>query len=272
MLAGRMKWLGKTREIRYFTFDITMKLITAFALLFAASASGAMISINPAADAFITSGPSMNLTLNNYGAAGALSVAAPGSATGEFQSVLRFELASVVSTFNTQYGAGMWAIDSVSMTLSAGSPNNAIFNASAAGSFSIQWMQQASWTEGPGNPKNPASSGITFASLPSFLSDSDVVLGTYSFDGSTSGSNTWNLALASNFAADIAAGGDVSLRMYAADATVSYLSNSRDFGNAASRPSLTITARAVPEPGACALLAGATALLLSGRRRHDRKA
>ena len=35
-------------------------------------------SVNPVADTFVTTGPTGNLTGNNYGAAGALSVAAAG--------------------------------------------------------------------------------------------------------------------------------------------------------------------------------------------------
>src|SRR5438105_6099193 len=55
-------------------------------------ASATTFSLNPGADAFVTTGSSGNLKNNNYGGAGALSVAAPNLSQGEFQSVLQFGL------------------------------------------------------------------------------------------------------------------------------------------------------------------------------------
>src|SRR5882724_3078740 len=93
--------------------------------------------VNPSADAFVTTGPTGNLNGNNYGGAGALSVAAPGLSQGEFQSVLQFNLSGAKSSFDGQFGVGQWSIQSVTLQLTATSPNNAIFNASAAGQFGI---------------------------------------------------------------------------------------------------------------------------------------
>ena len=118
------------------TSNITSKQAVAaiaLALLLALPAYSATVTLNPAADAFVTAGPTGNLSGNNYGAAGALSVAASGLAKGEFQSVLRFDLSGAKTSFNSQFGAGQWSIQSITLSLTATAPNNAIFNASAAG-------------------------------------------------------------------------------------------------------------------------------------------
>ena len=52
----------------------------------------ATFSVKPSADTFVTTGPSGNLSANNCGGAGALSIAPPGLAQGEFQSVLQINL------------------------------------------------------------------------------------------------------------------------------------------------------------------------------------
>jgi hypothetical protein len=222
----------------------------------------ATFTLNPAADAFVTSGPSDNLSGNNYGGAGALSIAAPGLPKGEFQSVLQFDLSSAVASFNTQFGAGQWSIQSISLSLTATSPNNAIFNSSAAGQFGISWMQNDSWSESAGTPATPATTGITFSTLSSFTGAGDESLGTFSFGGATSGSAAYSLSLTPGFFADAEAGNLVSLRLFAADTTVSYLFDSRNFGTASARPLLSVVA--VPEPGVLSLLGLGTVLLAGG--------
>ena len=227
-------------------------VLVLFALFLFRGAEAASFSLNPVADAFVTAGASGNLVNSNYGLAGALSVAASGLAQGEFQSLLRFDLTGAKSAFDTQFGVGQWSIQSVALQLTATAPNNAIFNSSAAGQFGLSWMQNDSWIEGTGSPNAPSASGITFATLSSFLSGADEGLGTFSFNGATSGNNTYNLSLSSSFSADILAGSTLSLRMLAADSSVSYLFDSRNFGTASARPLLTITA--VPEPSALLLV------------------
>ena len=59
-------------------------------------ASAASFSMNPTADAFVSTGPSGNLSGNNYGGGGAISVSAPGLPQGEFQSVLKFDSSGAV--------------------------------------------------------------------------------------------------------------------------------------------------------------------------------
>jgi hypothetical protein len=220
--------------------------------------------VNPSADAFVTTGPTGNLSNNNYGGAGALSIAAPNLPQGEFQSVLQFNLSSIKSTFDSQFGVGQWSIQSVTLQLTAGAPNNAIFNPSAAGQFSISWMQNDGWTEGTGTPQAPTTTGITFSTLSAFLSPADETLGTFSFNGGTSGNSIYTLGLTPSFSSDVLAGNNVSIRMFAADTAVSALFDSRSFGTASSRPLLTITA--VPEPTSLALGVMGLYLLVGSKR------
>jgi hypothetical protein len=242
-------------------------LLTVFiTLLSALPLHAATVSLNPVADAFVTTGPSGTLSANNYGAAGALSVAAPGLAKGEFQSVLRFDLSSARAAFDAQYGPGQWTLQSLSLTLAATAPNNAIFNSSSAGQFGVSWMQNDSWVEGSGTPTSPATTGITYSSLASFSGAGDELLGTFGFDGSTSSSASYSLSLTPGLSADAAAGNLVSFRLFAADTGVSYLFDSRNFGTASLRPVLSIVA--VPEPGVLSLVgAGAVLLTRGGWRR-----
>jgi len=169
---------------------LTILLLAATAL----PAPGASFSANPTADAFVTTGPTGNLAGNNYGGAGALALSAAGLPQGQLQSVLQFDLAGAISSFNSTYGAGQWSIQSVTLQLSASPANNAIFNPSSAGVVGISWMQNDSWTEGTGSPAAPGASGITFLSLQNtFLSGGDENLGTFSFSGATSGAFTYSL-------------------------------------------------------------------------------
>jgi hypothetical protein len=247
-----------------------MRQIAAILLLTAASfaARGASFATAPSADAFVTTGPSGNLSGNNYGGAGSISLAAPGSAQGEFQSVLRFALGGAVGSFDSTFGAGQWSVQSVVLRLTAATPGNPIFNASAAGSFAVSWMQNDTWAEGTGNPASPGATGITYSSLQNvYIGAGDESLGTFGFGGATSGTFDYSLALTPGLLADVLGGNDLSLRLLAADSTVSGVFNSRSFISAASRPSLTVTA--VPEPGTFALCGVGLALL--GRRRSRRR-
>jgi hypothetical protein len=222
----------------------------------------ATFTLNPAADSFVAAGTNSG---NNYGAAGALSVAAPGLAQGEFQSLMRFDLSTARAAFDAQFGAGQWTIQSMSLLLSITAPSNPIFNASATGQFRISWMQNDSWIEGSGTPAAPATTGITFATLPSFLSAGDETLGTYAFPGGTAGTELCPLALTPGFSTDAAAGNLVSFRLFAADPAVSYVFDSRNFGNASLRPLLSLVA--VPEPAAVVLFGIAGVMLVSARGR-----
>ena len=246
---------------------VGITLFLLFALL-ALEATSATFSLNPGADAFVTTGPSGTLSTDNFGGAGALSVAAPGLPQGEFQSILQFGLSGAKSSFDTQFGIGQWSIQSITLQLTAAPRNNNIFNVTAAGLFAISWMQNNSWTEGTGTPAAPGTTGITFSTLSNFVGSADELLGTFGFNGATNGAATYTLNLTPSFSADVLAGGTVSLRMFAADSVVSDLSDSRNFTSALARPLLTVTA--IPEPGALAL-AGFGLCLLAGRRLASRR-
>lgn len=224
--------------------------------LFIAQANAASSTLGPIADAFVSS----TNPANNYGGAGSFAVSAPGSAKGEFQSLLRFDLAPATASFNAAYGAGNWTLASATLRLTAANPNNALFNASAAGGISAFWIQNDAWGEGSGTPMTPGATGVTWNTLPSFLSSSDESLGAFSFAGSTSGSISVALVPSPGLRSDAVAGALASIHLAAADSTVSGLFNSRSFANVDSRPTLTLNAVLVPEPTPGSL-AGAVVVL-----------
>ena len=232
--------------------------------LFAAAAAP---TINPTADTFV----SATNPGNNYGAAGALGVSTSGSSKGEFDSFIRFNFASTETYFNNLYGAGNWTPQSITLQLAATPNNNAIFNANAAGNFSIQLNNSDAWVEGTGSPSAPdtTATDLNFTNHTNYESAADPSLGVFSFVGGNSGAGTYTLTLSPGLLADVRAGSDASLYVSAADTAVSYLFNSTNFGTAASRPALVVNA--VPEPSVwAALLAGALALggVLVARRRE----
>ncbi len=218
-------------------------------------------TMNPVADAFVTTGPTGTFSDNNYGGGGSLAVSAASRPQGQFQTVMRFDLSAAMAAFDAQYGAGVWSIQSVTLQLTANNPaSNPFFNAQSAGQFQVFWMQNDSWNEGSGTPNAPTSDGITFNTLQNtFIGPNDEAIGTFSVGTATSGSTVFTLNLTSGFNADLLSGGLVSFRIASADNSVSYLFNSRTFNQAASRPLLTVNA--VPEPGSFALaLSGLAAL------------
>jgi hypothetical protein len=211
-------------------------------------------------DAFVANGPTGNLGDNNYGGGGALAVAASSLPNGEFQSLIRFDLSGARLALDAQYGVGQWSIQTVSLQLSSSPHSNAIYNDVAAGLFGVSWMANDSWLEGTGNASNPAANGITYNTLQSTFinNNADQALGTFSFDGGTTGANSYALNLSPGLTADILSGDDVSLRLFAADNSVSYLFSSRA-ATFPSQPELIITL-AVPEPGGLALFGLAVGL------------
>jgi hypothetical protein len=232
-------------------------------------AHGASFISSPAADAFVTAGPSGNLSGNNYGAGGSIAVSAAGLPQGELQSALQFNLGGALSSFNSTYGAGQWTIQSASLQLTATAANNGVFNTSAAGQFGISLMQNDLPTEGTGTPAAPTTSGLTFASLQGLISGGDQNLGTFGFNGATSGAFTYALGLTPGLIADALAGGNLSLRLFATDTTMSGVFNSKNFGTASSRPQLTLVA--VPEPGVMTLSAMGLAMLTGWKLFAGRK-
>ena len=236
---------------------------------------------NTTADAFVASGSASNpvgtdLTGLNFGAAGTLAISSASSLKGEFDSVIKFNLASAVSQFNTTYGAGQWQITGLSLQLASNfgtqgvQPNSSLFNKINAGSFGIQWLSNDSWTEGSGGGMGtagfPSTSAVSFNSIPALLSGLHDPLGIYGY--TPPGNNvytSYTLPLNANLVADAKAGGDVTFYFSAADTNVNFLFNSRTF--ASNHPEFTLSATAVPEPKAWAVTAVVLGVFAAIRRK-----
>jgi hypothetical protein len=248
-----------------------MNLIPKLPLLAALPIFSAMLSpcladtysTNAISDAFVATGPTGNLSGDNFGAAGSLTVEAADLPQGQFQSVIEFDLSGAENHFNSEYGAGGWTVQSVSLELTASSHGNAIFNATAAGQFAVSLMVNNSWVEGTGTGGAPTTDGISFNSLQNtYINNAvDQGLGVFQFTGGSSGTGIYNLGLTSGLTGDLAGGDDLSLRLSPNDNNVSYLFNSRMASPG--QPELVITA--VPEPGTLGLGVLALGLLSIGR-------
>lgn len=209
-------------------------------------------------DAFLAAGSSSGTSgspSSNYGAAGALAVSAAGLTQGAFDSLLRFDVSTVKSTFDGAYGVGGWSIDSIALQLTTSTVNNTIFNTSATGSFNVDWLPTDSWVEGTGNPLGPTTDGVTWNDLATLMSSSQFQ-NTFAVanvgDGVTA---NYTLTPTAGLLSDVTAGsGSTSLLLSAADSSISALFNSRNFGTATRRPALMVTASAVPEPGRALLI------------------
>jgi hypothetical protein len=213
-------------------------------LLASSTISAATFSQTPTADAFSSSTNSGS----NYGGAGALAIAAAGLPKGEFQSLLQFNLSNAQASFDAVYGAGQWTLSAASLQLSAVSPNNTIFNAPASGQIAVTWQFFDSWVEGSGMPSAPSDTGVNWNSI--LLTTFDQNLGAISYDGGFPEVVTIPLAVTSGIASDALAGSLLSLRLYAppGETATSGVFNSRSVSGASNRPTLTLTAVAVPEP------------------------
>jgi hypothetical protein len=230
------------------------------------------VTNNPTQDAFVRS---MNST-NNYGAAGALSVSgstatnSTGSPGGLLDSFLQFNVSSDITNFNGTFGVGQWAISSVTLGVTAQSPNNVVFNY-GVGQFAVNWLGNNSWQEGTGTPSSPTTNGITYAQESSLLnSNVDEALGAFTYGGATSGRMNMSLGLTPGFVSEISTGSLISLFMTAISNSVGFTFNSENFMTASSRPSLIITAVAVPEPSTMVLL-GTSYMILAAMARRRRK-
>ncbi|HEY3861557.1 MAG TPA: hypothetical protein VGO59_06675 [Verrucomicrobiae bacterium] len=203
-------------------------------------------SLVPTADAFVATGiGANNLSGENFGAAGALTVESGSLPKGRFQTVIKFDLSAALAYFTAEYGAGAWAVQSISLQLSSTQTHpNAMFNAVAAGQFGVSLMRNNSWVEGTGTGGAPTANGITDDTLEtSFINDAtDVALGTNQFPGGITGTNTYELPTASGLASDVMGGSNLTLRLYPADTNISWLFNAR---SVAPGPTLFITAAPV---------------------------
>lgn len=227
-----------------------------------------VLSVNPVADALVSSANPDS----NYGGAGALEISAAGFPNGEFLSVLRFDLSSVKAGFDAQFGAAKWAVTGVTLTLGGESPSPlpAFFNDSVPGQIAVTWMTNTTWSEGTGAPRRPSTTGITFNSLAGLRSASDQSMGSFNFNGQTSGASTYSLIAASGFLGDLQLGGMSGILLSAADSKVSALFTSTN-NSSGQQPQLSITgASTVPEPSSFAIV-GIAAAVGSWYRLHIRR-
>lgn len=224
--------------------------------------SAEVITLQPIADAFVSSANPGN----NYGDAGAVAVSSASLPKGAFESYLRFNAGTAAGQFNAVYGAGNWSIVSASLSLTTADPINSIFNANSTNAtIELTWTENDSWIEGTGRPNNLTSDGILWNTRLDFASPNDALV-------STSTTNTFGIALVPGVLSDIGTGSSLGFRMSvpSGDTTTSEIFFGRIFGTAASRPQLTITASAIPEPGTASMVLVGLGLLMP-RRSSRRK-
>src|SRR5262249_2732056 len=113
------------------------KFVLVAALFGAAVSHADTFSTNSIKDAFVATGPSGNLSSNNYGGGGALTLASAALPKGEFQTVMEFDLSAAKAAFDTQYGVGQWTAQSVTLQLNASVHANAIYNSTGPGQFFV---------------------------------------------------------------------------------------------------------------------------------------
>jgi hypothetical protein len=235
-----------------FRTPILFLLLAGAGILPARAQSHITFTTTTVADAFIATGSptntiGSNLANDNFGHAGVLYVAPANSPDGEYQSLLRFDVSGATSLFTSTYGP-YWEITGISLTLASNfggqgeQPDNSAFNPINGGNFVIEWLADNSWAEGTGRPNMPTADGVTYASLPTLLSQAYIPLSTNTYvpPGDNIAVN-WPLPLNTNIVSEIITGGMVSFRLYAADNQVSYLFNSRNFGNG-NQPIINVTA------------------------------
>jgi len=211
-------------------------------------ADPASVQVNASADVLVRS---MDPDHNYGGAAlavsGSESVNANGDQMGLIDSFIRFDMSGAVSSFDAVFGTGQWRVAKAQMSLvEQGAPNNPIYNR-GVGLFETRWIAADEWIEGTGTPKQLTTDGITYADEASLLNPSvDTPIGTFANSGAD-GTLTFDLTLADAFAANIKAGGLLTLFLTAASDSIGFQFNSID--NTA--PMLEITADTLtwPIPG-----------------------
>ena len=258
---------AKNENIKTMKHHLTLNRTLKFTLLLTAalpvslSATPTTLSQKVEADTYVSSGqPTVN-----FGTLGAMEIAVPTAAQPRAEkSLIRFNTAALEAAFNADYGAGNWAVTSVTLALfsnvaTAGQqPANSSFNQIAAGGFELDWLSNNSWSE----------TGITWNTLPSVLpgagNNTLASLGNFYWPATGASSTTWTLGLDLNLVSDIGSGGEVTIfGQPTAGSTVGYLFNALN----SSPAYLNVTADVVPEPSAMALMASGLVGLAAIRRR-----
>ena len=243
-------------------FCLALVFIAAWPAMVAAQAT--TYSQPVGADTFVSSGePDVN-----FGLRGGMEIAAPTLAQPRTQmALLRFDTSGLQASFDADYGAGHWAVTSVTLTLfssvaTAGQqPNNASFNKIAAGNFEFDLLGNNNWSE----------TGITWNTLPGIVPGNNngntlTPLGAFFWSAAGQASSIWTLNPDLLLVQKIFNGELVTLLgQPTAGSTVGYLSNTRNFNPAF----LNVTAEAVPEPSTGALLVGL--LCVTGGSRFYRR-
>ncbi len=205
-------------------------------------------TLKPDADTFARS----FAPASNYGGGGALSIsgsnAVNGSAVqnGLFDALLRFPMNGLVASINAGLGQTNWVIARARLVVTeTGIPDNDIFNRGVGG-FEIRWLSFDNWVEGSGRPTMPSANGLAWQDLVGITGTNvETSLGTFTNSG-TDGQKSFPLTLEPHFAAKAMAGGELTLRLTAADPNVGFTFNSRNFGNTGVQPFLQITAAIDP--------------------------
>jgi hypothetical protein len=220
-------------------------------------------SINPSADTFL----SANNPGNNYGGAGALEVSNASVANGADDAIMKFDLSTVKSAFDSTLGTGQWQVSAVTLQLTSASPNNNIFNANAAGAVALTYLDNSAWTEGTGNPNAPTTDGLEYSQLAGIEDSGDQSLGTITAPETNSGATVFTIIPSPGLLTDILNGSLASILLTPDDSTDSYLFNARNNGTVNNRPILTISASPVPEPVGGTMVIAAAALFARRRRK-----
>jgi len=225
-------------------------LLGFFAICVFSGAGAATTSVLPDADTFVrASDPN-----NNFGSAGALSVSGPtaqngfGTQNGAYDTLIRFPAGNAVAALDQAIGSHDWLITGASLLLTeVTAPSNPIFNWGSGG-FEVRWQSADAWLEGTGKPTLPTTDGVTWNSLPQFVNaslDRSLCVFTNAF---VNGQQSFSLAIDNQFAADIQAGGEVSLHLLAASPNIGFTFHSREYSDPTSHPTLALTALPNPHP------------------------
>ncbi len=227
------------------------------------------VALTPDQDSVVATGIANAFVSNNYGGAGATSVSGSSAGKGEAQTITRFDTATAKASFDTEFGAGNWILDSASLRLVGMTPGgaNPLFNSTnVAGQFLVQWVPTDNWVEGTGTPNTPATTGVTWTDIATLGTGAES-LGAQSYDGTIAAADYY-LSPSPGLLLDISNGKTASFILSAVSPTMTAIFVSRSNGTPANWPELNLTASAVPEPGR-AMLVMVGALSLVFRRRGN---